>query len=96
MRRASSRHGRRDLPPHDIDGSKTVELFNIRLRNQYDIASTRRRASSPMTPNRSGTSDAVGICPRASNHCVSAGDCGWRSGAGRWPEYYADSLPAAV
>lgn len=34
--------------------------------------------------------------PTRINHCVSGGDCGWRSGAGRWPAYYADSLPAAV
>ena len=29
-------------------------------------------------------------------HCVSGADFGWRSGSGKWPEYYPDSLPAAV
>lgn len=29
-------------------------------------------------------------------HCVSGGEYGWRSGSGKWPAYYADSLPAAV
>ena len=34
--------------------------------------------------------------PTRINHCVIGGEYGWRSGAGVWPEYYADSLPAAV
>jgi len=29
-------------------------------------------------------------------HCVSGGEYGWRSGTGKWPEYYPDSLPAVV
>ena len=29
-------------------------------------------------------------------HCVTGGEYGWRSGSGKWPEYYADALPAAV
>ncbi|NBQ43265.1 MAG: heme-binding protein, partial [Mycobacteriaceae bacterium] len=28
------------------------------------------------------------------NHCVSGGEYGWRSGTGKWPDYYADSLGA--
>jgi putative heme-binding domain-containing protein len=27
-------------------------------------------------------------------HAVSGSDMGWRSGTGKWPEYYEDSLPA--
>jgi putative heme-binding domain-containing protein len=29
-------------------------------------------------------------------HCVTGGEYGWRSGSGKWPDYYADSLPAVV
>lgn len=29
-------------------------------------------------------------------HAVIGGEYGWRSGSGKWPDYYADSLPAAV
>ncbi len=29
-------------------------------------------------------------------HCVSGGEYGWRSGSAKWPDYYADSLPAVV
>jgi len=34
--------------------------------------------------------------PTRINHVVSGGDYGWRSGSGRWPEYFEDSLPAVV
>jgi putative heme-binding domain-containing protein len=30
------------------------------------------------------------------NHCVTGAEFGWRSGSAVWPEYYPDSLPAAV
>lgn len=29
-------------------------------------------------------------------HCVQGGEYGWRSGSSKWPDYFADSLPAAV
>ena len=32
--------------------------------------------------------------PTRVNHCVSGGEYGWRSGTGKWPDYYADSLGA--
>ena len=34
--------------------------------------------------------------PTRINHVVSGSDYGWRSGSGKWPEYYEDSLPALV
>jgi putative heme-binding domain-containing protein len=30
------------------------------------------------------------------NHCVCGAEFGWRYGTGKWPAYYADSLPAVV
>src|SRR5205085_8465654 len=30
------------------------------------------------------------------NHCTSAAEFGWRSGTGKWPDYYPDSLGAVV
>lgn len=29
-------------------------------------------------------------------HCVTGGEYGWRSGSSKWPDYYADSLPATL
>jgi putative heme-binding domain-containing protein len=34
--------------------------------------------------------------PTRINHATSGGDAGWRSGAGKWPTYYPDSLPASA
>jgi hypothetical protein len=34
--------------------------------------------------------------PTRINHCVSGAEFGWRSGTGKWPAYYPDSLPATV
>ena len=34
--------------------------------------------------------------PTRVNHVVSGSDYGWRNGTGKWPEWYADSLPATV
>jgi putative heme-binding domain-containing protein len=30
------------------------------------------------------------------NHCVRGGEYGWRSGTGKWPVWYPDSLPGTV
>lgn len=34
--------------------------------------------------------------PTRINHCTSGSEFGWRSGTGKWPEYFADSLPETV
>ena len=34
--------------------------------------------------------------PTRVNHVVSGGEFGWRNGAGKFPEFYADNLPATV
>ena len=34
--------------------------------------------------------------PTRVNHVVSGSDYGWRNGTGKWPEWYIDTVPAAV
>ncbi len=34
--------------------------------------------------------------PTRLNHAVGGSDFGWRSGSGKWPDYFEDSLPALV
>ena len=34
--------------------------------------------------------------PTRINHVVSGGEYGWRNGAGKYPEFYADNLPATL
>jgi putative heme-binding domain-containing protein len=79
----------------DPDG-EVLELFAQGFRNQFDIAFD---ANGELFTFDSDMEWDIGMpwyMPTRINHIVDAGDYGWRSGAGRWPEYYADSLPAVV
>lgn len=79
----------------DLDGKK-MELFSLGFRNQYDIAFDANGELFTYDSDMEWDIGTPWYMPTRINHCVSAGDYGWRSGAGRWPAYYADSLPASV
>ena len=79
----------------DPDG-KRVELFAGGFRNQYDIAFDANGELFTYDSDMEWDLGSPWYMPTRINHIVSAGDYGWRSGAGRWPSYYADSLPASV
>lgn len=79
----------------DPDG-KTVEVFCVGFRNQYDIAFNDAGELFTYDSDMEWDMGAPWYMPTRINHCVSGGDYGWRSGSGRWPAYYADSLPATV
>ncbi|MES2922791.1 MAG: c-type cytochrome [Verrucomicrobiota bacterium] len=79
----------------DPDG-KRVELFAGGFRNQYDIAFDANGELFTYDSDMEWDLGSPWYMPTRINHIVSAGDYGWRSGAGRWPSYYADSLPGAV
>jgi len=79
----------------DPDG-KTIELFTLGFRNQYDIAFDANGELFTFDSDMEWDIGTPWYMPTRINHCVSAGDCGWRSGAGRWPAYYADSLPGSI
>jgi putative heme-binding domain-containing protein len=73
-----------------------VELFAGGFRNQYDIAFDANGELFTYDSDMEWDMGTPWYMPTRINHIVSGGDYGWRSGAGRWPSYYADSLPAAV
>jgi putative heme-binding domain-containing protein len=75
---------------------KRVELFAGGFRNQYDIAFDANGELFTYDSDMEWDMGTPWYMPTRINHIVSGGDYGWRSGAGRWPSYYADSLPAAV
>ena len=75
---------------------KRVELFAGGFRNQYDIAFDANGELFTFDSDMEWDMGSPWYMPTRINHIVSGGDYGWRSGAGRWPDYYADSLPAAV
>lgn len=79
----------------DPDG-KRVELFAGGFRNQYDIAFDANGELFTFDSDMEWDLGSPWYMPTRINHIVSGGDYGWRSGAGRWPSYYADSLPASV
>ncbi len=79
----------------DADG-RTHELFAMGFRNSYRVAFDPNGELFTFDSDMEWDQGTPWYMPTRINHVVSAGDYGWRSGAGRWPDYYADSLPAVV
>jgi len=75
---------------------KVYELFSIGFRNQFDIAYDQNGELFTFDSDMEWDQGTPWYMPTRINHAVSGGDFGWRSGAGRWPEYYADSLGTVV
>ena len=75
---------------------KSVELFALGFRNQFDLAFDQNGELFTYDSDMEWDQGAPWYMPTRINHVVDAGDYGWRSGAGRWPAYYSDSLPAAL
>ena len=79
----------------DPDG-KSFELFALGFRNQFDIAFDQNGELFTYDSDMEWDQGTPWYMPTRINHVVDGGDYGWRSGAGRWPAYYADSLPASI
>ncbi|MBL9213612.1 MAG: hypothetical protein JNL92_24315, partial [Opitutaceae bacterium] len=79
----------------DPDG-RNVELFTIGFRNQYDMACDQNGELFTYDSDMEWDQGTPWYMPTRINHAVDGGDFGWRSGAGRWPAYYADSLAEVV
>ncbi len=79
----------------DLEGKK-IELFCAGFRNEFDFALDANGEMFAYDADMEWDIGAPWYRPTRINHCVSGGEYGWRSGAGKWPAYYEDSLPAAV
>jgi putative heme-binding domain-containing protein len=79
----------------DADG-KTWELMVGGFRNAYDIAFNPDGEIFTYDSDMEWDWGMPWYRPTRINHCVSGAEFGWRSGTGKWPDYYADSLPATV
>jgi putative heme-binding domain-containing protein len=79
----------------DLDG-KEFELYTMGFRNEFDIAFDSNGELFTYDADMEWDIGSPWYRPTRINHATSAGDAGWRSGAGKWPAYYPDSLPAAV
>ena len=71
---------------------KTFELFASGFRNEYDIAFD---PNGELFTFDSDMEWDIGLPWYRSTrvcHVVSGAEFGWRTGSGKWPEYYADSV----
>ena len=77
------------------DGKKW-ELHCTGFRNQYDAAF--HKSGDLFTYDADMEWDINAPWYRPTRICManSGGEYGWRNGAGKWPAYYPDSLPAVV
>ncbi len=79
----------------DPDG-RAYELFAMGFRNAYRFAFDPNGEFFTYDSDTENENGTPWYLPTRVNHVVSGGDYGWRSGSGRWPPYYADSLPALL
>jgi len=76
--------------------SKTQTLHSIGYRNQYDITLNRFGDMFTFDADMEWDLGTPWYRPTRICHVVSGSDFGWRSGSGKWPAYYEDSLPPVV
>lgn len=79
----------------DPDG-KNVELYASGFRNEFDIAFDANGELFTFDADMEWDIGSPWYRPTRVNHVVSGGEYGWRSGSGKWPAYYPDSLPAVI
>jgi putative heme-binding domain-containing protein len=79
----------------DAEGKKW-ELMLAGFRNAYDIAFNADGELFTFDSDMEWDWGMPWYRPIRINHCTSAAEFGWRSGTGKWPEYYPDSLPATL
>ncbi|MFI4860453.1 MAG: c-type cytochrome [Phycisphaerales bacterium JB063] len=73
-----------------------VELISMGYRNEYDIALNRNGELFTFDADMEWDMGAPWYRPTRVCHAVSGSEFGWRSGTGKWPTYYPDSLPPVV
>ncbi len=79
----------------DFDG-KTWEIFTAGYRNPYDFAFNADGEMFVYDADMEWDMGMPWYRPTRVNHATSGSELGWRSGTGKWPTYYPDSLPAMV
>jgi putative heme-binding domain-containing protein len=79
----------------DFDG-KTWEIFTTGYRNPYDFAFNADGEMFVYDADMEWDMGMPWYRPTRVNHATSGSELGWRSGTGKWPSYYVDSLPAMI
>jgi putative heme-binding domain-containing protein len=76
----------------DLDG-KTCEIITSGYRNPYDFAFNADGELFTYDADMEWDMGMPWYRPTRVVHATSGSEFGWRSGTGKWPAYYADSLP---
>jgi putative heme-binding domain-containing protein len=76
----------------DPDG-KTWEMVSIGYRNAYDMAFNADGELFSYDSDMEWDMGAPWYRPTRVVHATGGSEFGWRSGTGKWPTYYIDSLP---
>lgn len=79
----------------DPDG-KTWEVVSSGYRNQFDFAFNADGELFAYDADMEWDFGSPWYRPTRVVHATSGSEFGWRSGTGKWPKYYADSLPPVV
>jgi putative heme-binding domain-containing protein len=79
----------------DLDG-KNAELWSSGQRNNYDIAFNADGELFGYDSDMEWDWGTPWYRPTRAFHMVRGGEHGYREGSAKWPEYFADSLPAVV
>ncbi len=94
-------HNRHVMAPGGIvyrftpDG-KTFEIFASGFRNIFDGGVNRDGELFVYDADMEYDFNTSWYRPTRVNHVVSGGEYGWRNGAGKYPEFYYDNLPATL
>jgi putative heme-binding domain-containing protein len=79
----------------DPDG-KNWEVVTVGFRNEYDAAFNKLGDLFTFDADMEWDFNTPWYRPTRVCMCASGAEFGWRNGAGKWPAYYPDSLPAVV
>ncbi|APZ91883.1 putative membrane-bound dehydrogenase domain protein [Fuerstiella marisgermanici] len=79
----------------DPDGTNW-EIVAGGFRNQFDVAFNNEGEMFTYDADMEWDVGLPWYRPTRLNHVVSGGEYGWRWGTGKWPEYFADSLPTTL
>ena len=94
-------HNRDVLAPGGIiyrftpDG-KTFEAYASGFRNIFDASVNRDGELFTYDADMEYDFNTSWYRPTRITHVTSGSEFGWRNGAGKWPEFYADNLGAVV
>ncbi|QDT96035.1 c-type cytochrome [Gimesia aquarii] len=79
----------------DADG-KQWDVLAGGFRNQVDLAFNKEGEMFTYDADMEWDVGQPWYRPTRVNHVVSGGEYGWRWGTGKWPDYFADSLPTTL